>query len=339
MMKFRLTEKITVRRCLRVFAAVTAVLLALPSMAAAFFWIQFAGTPASWARSTGHDALWLGHAWVDGRRTEADVKTLAVRLRGTGIRDVYVHAGPFDFNGELPPAKYPNARDLLKWWRAELPDVRVSAWLGQKVNGGRLDFGDPAARQRVLDGARDVMAAGFDGVHYNFEPITSGDADFLDLLDRTRPLVGDGVLSTSTPQIEPLPGLRPASRAVIGHDKYWMRDYFGEVVARTDQVAIMTYDSYLPLGSLYGGYVVQQGETALELVPEGKTLLLGAPAYHDHGYPWGDAAESVAAAAEGARLALTHRGTPRQRFGLALYVDFAATDEDWAEYTRSWYRP
>ncbi|MBG0815982.1 hypothetical protein [Planomonospora sp. ID82291] len=335
----RPAKRITLRRCLRALAATAAVLLALPSMAAAFFWLQFSGAPASWARSTGHDALWMGHAWVDGRRTEADVKALAVRLRGTGIRDVYVHAGPFGFDGALPATRYPGARDLLTWWRAELPGVRVSAWLGQKVGAGLLDLGDPAARQRVLDGARDVMAAGFDGVHYNFEPVTSGDADFLDLLDRTRPLVGDGVLSTSTPQIEPLPGLRPASRAAIGHDKYWLRDYFREVASRTDQVAIMTYDSYLPLDSLYGGHVVQQGEIALGLVPENTTLLLGAPAYHDHGFAWGDAAESVAAAAEGARLALTHRGTPRERFGLALYVDFAATDEDWAEYTGSWYRP
>ncbi|MBB5964513.1 hypothetical protein [Planomonospora venezuelensis] len=333
-----MTRRITVRRVLRLLAGAVAALLAIPAMTAVFFWLEFTGTPGPGARSTGHDALWLGHAWVDGRRSEADVKAMAVRLRGTGIKDVYVHAGPFKFSGELPASKYPNAKNFLKWWKAELPQVRVSAWLGQKVDYG-LDLGDPASRQRVLDGARDIMAAGFDGVHYNFEPITSGDAGFLDLLERTRPLVGDGVLSTSTPQIEPLPLMRPVARAAIDHDKYWLRDYFREVVDRVDQVAIMTYDSFLPLESLYGGHVVRQGTLALDLVPEGKTLLIGAPAYHDHGVPWLDAAESVAVAAEGARLALSGHGTPRERFGLALYVDFAATEEDWAEYTRFWYRP
>ncbi|MEV7007868.1 hypothetical protein [Streptosporangium sp. NPDC051022] len=327
------------RRGLRFFVAVAALLLVLPGVAAATLTIQFTGTPAAWAKSGGHDALWLGHAWVDGRKNADDVKALAVRLRKTGIKDLYVHSGPFDFDGTLPPAKYPKAGDFLKRLRAELPKIRVSAWLGQKVNGGRLNLGDPATRQRVLDGARAVMAVGFDGVHYDFEPVGNDDADFLDLLTRTRPIVGGGLLSVSTPQIEPFPLTRPALRMVIGHDKYWSPAYFQAVTGLTDQVAIMTYDSYLPSELLYGGHVVRQAALALELVPEEKTVLIGAPAYHDHGVSWSDGAESVATAAQGARLALTSHGTRRERFGLALYVDFAATEEDWAEYDRAWFHP
>lgn len=317
---------------------VAAVLLVLPGVAVATLTFQFTGTPASWAKTTGHDALWLGHAWVDGRKTVDDVKKLATRLRKTGIKDVYVHSGPFDSDGALPGSKHPNAGNFLKWWRAELPEVRVSAWLGQKVDG-ILDLDDPAARQRVLDGVRAITALGFNGVHYNFEPIGSGDTDFLDLLTRTRAIVGNRLISTSTPQLEPFPMTRLAARAVIGHDKYWSHDYFRQVVALTDQVAIMTYDSYLPFKTVYGGYVVRQSTLALELVPEEKTVLIGAPAYHDHGTPWRDDAETVATAAQGARLALTAHGASRERFGLALYVDFAATQKDWEEYDQFWFRP
>ncbi len=300
--------------------------------------LQFTGTPAPWAKTTGHDALWLGHAWVDGRKTHDDVRALAARLRKTGIKDVYLHSGPFDRDGTLPIERYPKAVDLLKWWREELPKVRISAWLGQKVDG-TLDLDDAASRRRVLDGVRAIMALGFDGVHYNFEPIGDGDTEFLDLLTRTRVIVGDGLLSTSTPQIEPFPLTRPAVRAVLGHDKYWSPDYFRQVANLTDQVAIMTYDSYLPFPSVYGGYVVRQSTLALELVPEEKTVLIGAPAYHDHNVSWADEAESVEKAARGARLALTSYGKPRERFGLAIYVDFAATKEDWAEYDRFWFKP
>ncbi|GAB3890047.1 hypothetical protein GCM10027612_33550 [Microbispora bryophytorum subsp. camponoti] len=81
------------------------VVLALAGAAA--LRLQFAGTPAGWARTTGHDALWMGHAWVDGRRTEADVRALAVRLRASGIKDVYVHSGPFKYDGTLPPTATP----------------------------------------------------------------------------------------------------------------------------------------------------------------------------------------------------------------------------------------
>ncbi|MER7205627.1 hypothetical protein ABT340_01085 [Streptosporangium sp. NPDC000239] len=326
------------RRGLRLLVAVAAVLLVLPGVAAATLTIQFTGTPAPWAKSTGHDALWLGHMWVDGRKDAADVKALAVRLRGTGIKDLYVHSGPFGLDGALSPEKYSGAAAFLKEIHARLPGVRVSAWLGQKVNG-RLSLGDAAARQRVLDGARAVMAVGYDGVHYDFEPVGDGDAGFLDLLDRTRQIVGKDLLSVSTPQIEPFPFTRPVARLAIGHDKYWSPDYFRDVASRTDQVAIMTYDSYYPSTILYGGHVVRQGTLALGLVPDDKTVLIGAPAYHDHGVVWGDAAESVATAAEGARLALTSHGTRRELFGLALYVDFAATPEDWKEYEDSWFNP
>ncbi|WP_182904433.1 hypothetical protein [Microbispora sp. H13382] len=331
---------LTTRRVLRLAAVVVAVPLALGLAGAAALRLQFAGTPAGWARTTGHDALWMGHAWVDGRRTEADVRALAVRLRASGIRDVYVHSGPYEYDGTLPPVRYPNARNFLKWWRANVPGVRVSAWLGQTVNDNgkpHLSLADTATRARVVAGARDLVAVGFDGIHYDFEPVDDGDGPFLSVLRETRAAIGARPLSVATQQIEPLPGLRAPTALAIGHDKYWTPDYFRQVVGLTDQVAIMTYDSWTPLNSLYGGYVARQTTLALDLVPEDKTLLIGAPAYHDHGVWYGDRAESVQAAAEGARLALSDHG-PRTEFGLALYVDFAATEQDWKEYESAWVR-
>ncbi|NJP89886.1 hypothetical protein HCN51_10585 [Nonomuraea sp. FMUSA5-5] len=321
-----------IRRGLRLLALALAIVVALGGLLAAALRIQFTGAPAAWAKSTGNDALWLGHAWVDGRRTEQDVERLAVRLRATGIKDLYVHSGPFEWDGRLDPAKYPNAGNFVQWVRKYLPGLRVSAWLGQAVKNG-LDLDDPQARENVLAGVAAIMKQGYDGIHYNFEPIGDGDTAFLDLLDRTRRHTK--LLSTSTPQIEPYLGMRLTARAVLGHDKYWSEGYFRQVVARVDQVAIMTYDSFTPAQSLYGGYVARQAALALDLVPESKALYIGAPAYHDHGIAWADEAESVAMAAEGARLALTEHGR-RERFGLALYVDFAATEEDWREYMTRW---
>jgi hypothetical protein len=321
-----------IRRGLRLLVLASAVVVALAGLLAVALRLQFTGAPANWAKSTGNDALWLGHAWVDGRRTEQDVEQLAVRLRTTGIKDVYVHSGPFEWDGRLDPAKHPNAGNFVKWMHQYLPAIRVSAWLGQTVKNG-LDLDNATSRQNVLAGVADIMKVGYDGIHYNFEPIGDGDAEFLDLLDRTRQYTK--LLSTSTPQIEAYPLLRPLGRAILGHDKYWSQGYFKQVAARVDQVAIMTYDSGTPAQSLYGGYVARQAALALDLVPDSKSVLIGAPAYHDHGLPWLDDAESVAMAAEGARLALTGHGR-RERFGLALYVDFAATEEDWNEYMTRW---
>ncbi|MFG6190789.1 hypothetical protein [Nonomuraea sp. JJY05] len=327
-----MTARTVIRRGLRLLALASAIVVALVGLLAATLRLQFTGAPAAWAKSTGNDALWLGHAWVDGRRTERDVEQLAVRLRATGIKDVYVHSGPFNWDGTLSPDKYPNAGNFVKWLRERLPAVRISAWLGQSVKNG-LDLDDPKSRENVLSGVAAIMRQGYDGIHYNFEPIGDGDTEFLDLLERTRGHTG--LLSTSTPQIEPYPGLRLTARALLSHDKYWSQGYFKQVVDRVDQVAVMTYDSFTPLQSLYGGHVARQAELALDLVPAAKALYIGAPAYHDHGVPWLDNAESVAMAAEGARLALSEHGR-RDRFGLALYVDFAATEEDWHEYVTRW---
>ncbi|WP_049574878.1 hypothetical protein [Nonomuraea sp. SBT364] len=327
-----MTSRAVIRRGLRLLALALAVVVVLVGVMAAAFRLQFTGAPAGWAKSTGNDAMWLGHMWVDGRCTEQDVRDLAARLRTTGIKDLYVHSGPFEEDGRLDPAKYPNARNFVQWAKKHMPGVRVSAWLGQTVEDG-LDLDDPASRQNVLNGVAAIMKTGYDGIHYNFEPIGDGDTDFLVLLDETRKHTR--LLSTSTPQVEPYPGMRLATRAFLTHDKYWSRGFFREVVDRVDQVAVMTYDSGLPLPSLYGGHVTRQAELALELVPESKHVFVGAPAYHDHDVPWSDAAESVALAAQGAKLALSEHG-PRERFGLALYVDFAATAEDWREYTTQW---
>ncbi|MGW0201883.1 hypothetical protein [Nonomuraea sp. NPDC003201] len=268
-----MTARTVIRRGLRLLTLALAVVVALVGLLAAALRLQFTGAPAAWAKSTGNDALWLGHAWVDGRRTERDVEQLAVRLRATGIKDVYVHSGPFNWDGTLSPDKYPNAGNFVKWLRERLPAVRISAWLGQSVKNG-LDLDDPKSRENVLSGVAAIMKQGYDGIHYNFEPIGDGDTEFLELLERTRRHTG--LLSTSTPQIEPYPGLRLTARALLSHDKYWSQGYFKQVVDRVDQVAVMTYDSFTPLQSLYGGHVARQAGLALDLVPADKALYIGA---------------------------------------------------------------
>ncbi|MFF4276337.1 hypothetical protein [Streptomyces sp. NPDC001536] len=62
--------------------------LLLPTLAAAIaLRVNYTGDPADGTRTRDRDAIWLGHAWVDGRKTDKDVTALAARLRTTGIRD------------------------------------------------------------------------------------------------------------------------------------------------------------------------------------------------------------------------------------------------------------
>jgi hypothetical protein len=320
-----------VKRFLRI-AGIVFLVLAVPLAAyAVSLRVHFTGDPAAEARTRNQDAFWLGHAWVDGRKTPADVTALARRLQGTGIRDLYVHTGPLEHDGTLPLAKVsPKARWFVDAVHAAAPGVRVQAWLGDIVQPGKdpgMDLDDPEVRKRVVASAAAVLQQGFDGIHYDFEPVRSGSKGYLAVLDETRAL--GTTLSVAAAQIDPLWYLH-----AIPVDKWWSQDYFRQVAERVNQVAVMSYDTALPLESLYGGYVAKQTRLALEVTPPGTDLLMGLPAYWENNPAhWGNA-ETVTAAVRGARLGLGD--SPRQNFGLALYVDFAATDEHWTAYRDGW---
>lgn len=321
-----------------------AVLLTPVGAAALALRLEDAGQPRPDARTRERDALWLGHAWVDGRKGPADLAALAASLRSTGIRDLYVHTGPLESDGSLHADLYPQARRLVEQLHTAAPQVRVQAWLGNVVapehpEGLHLDR--PAVRAAVAASAEQVLAAGFAGVHFDLEPVHSGDPGFLDVLDRAhRVLARHGaLLSVSVPQTDPLPALHTVVGVFSDHTKWWSQQYLAEVARRVDQVAVMSYDTGQPLPSLYGGYVAQQTALALEVVPDRVDLLMGLPAYYESDPSHWGSAETVAAAVRGVRLGLGRTDPGRQRFGVALYVDYAATPRDWADYREGWVRP
>jgi hypothetical protein len=329
------------RRALTI--VVLAFLLAIPlplGLHAASLRLSYAGTPSADARTRGQDAIWLGHAWVDGRKTQTDIDALGKQLAGTGIRDLYVHTGPLEHDGSLPLATVsPKARWFVDAVHRSMPGLRVQAWLGdvvlpQKNPGINLD--DAATRDRVTASSEQVLGQGFDGIHFDLEPLQSGNKGFLALLDQVHAITKThGVpLSVAAAQLNPRPGMNGVLVALTGQSKWWSKQYFGEVARRVEQIAVMSYDTAMPLESLYGGFVAQQTEMALAVTPPGTDLLMGLPAYYEDNPSHRGSAETVEAAVRGARLGLGN--STRQNFGLALYVDFAATPEHWAAYRDGW---
>ncbi|MEU8966816.1 glycosyl hydrolase family 18 protein, partial [Streptomyces sp. NPDC048491] len=290
----------------------------------------------------GQDAYWLGHAWVDGRKGDKDLDAFAAKVRGSGIRDLFVHTGPLDHDGTLPAARYPRAAWLVEGVHRRLPNVRVQAWLGDELAsegpvGLRLD--NEATRTSVVASARQVLdRARFDGVHFDLEPLPSGDRNYLALLDSLHALTRarGALLSVAAHQIDPLPALHTAADGLTGHGKWWAQAYFGQVARRVDQIAVMSYDTAMPVQSLYGGYVARQTALALQVTPKRTDLLMGLPFYNDETLTHHGSAETVEAAVRGARLGLARTDRYRQNFGLALYVDFAERPGDWSAYRRGW---
>ncbi|MFG2328795.1 hypothetical protein ACGFMM_04145 [Streptomyces sp. NPDC048604] len=319
------------------------LLLVLPPLGAyAALRVSYSGDVADGTTSRGQDAIWLGHAWVDGRKKDADLAAFAARIKGTGIRDLYVHAGPLEHDGTLPADRYPRAKWLLDAVHRTMPGIRVQAWLGDVLategpDGLRLEKAE--SRAAVVASARQILDAGFEGVHFDLEPLHSDDADYLSLLDDLRGLTRarKAQLSVAAHQIDPLPAAHTVVGALSGSEKWWSQEFFGQVARRVDQIAVMSYDTWMPLETMYGGYVAQQTELALEVTPEDTDLLMGLPFFHEDDLGHHESAETVSAAVRGVRLGLTAADPGRKRFGVALYVDFAAKEQDWTSYRKGWH--
>ncbi|MEU7663108.1 glycosyl hydrolase family 18 protein [Streptomyces lincolnensis] len=332
-----------VRRTRRTVLAVVLIVL-LPVLASQIaLRVNYTGDPADGTYTRNKDAIWLGHAWVDGRKKDADVTALAQELATTGIRDLYVHSGPLEHNGTLPESAYPRARWFIDAVHRAAPDIRVQAWLGdvlatESPDGMRLER--PETRAAIVTSTRQILATGYDGVHFDLEPLHSDDGDYLTLLDDLRAVTRaqDAQLSIAAHQIDPLPGFHSFWGTVAGHPKWWSQKFFGQVARRVDQIAVMSYDTMQPLESTYGGYVAQQTSLALEVTPQSTDLLMGMPFYHENRFGHWNHAETVAAAVRGARLGLSRTDPDRANFGVAAYVDFAATESDWAAYRDGWVR-
>ena len=320
---------------------------------------QASGPAAAWAKSSGQDALWLGHGWLAGPGAGAGgtgggsgsggsdsyggdggrgLAALTARIRGSGVNDVYVLAGQLSAGGQLDPSQYAGAAAFLRSFHAALPHVRVCAWLNGTVGQGQLNLDDAAVRAAVVASAAALLHAGFGGISYDLTPVASGDSGLLDLLDATRAL-HPGILSVDAPKVEPLAGMGLPAALITRRPVFWTSGYLGDVASRVSQVALMSYDTGVPVPSWYSGYVARETGIALRAVPAGVGLVIGLPAFAGSTLGHHGSAETVPAAIHGVRVALTDSHHPRRTLGVGLYTADSATAQDWSAYQSGWVAP
>ncbi|MEW2352704.1 hypothetical protein [Spirillospora sp. NPDC029432] len=317
--------------------------LGLLALLLAGVWAWWQPEPES--RGTTVNALWARHQWVGETHSEQEYRDLGRLLRQNAITDVYFHAGPFEADGTVPAAKYRNARTLIEKMRVHAPGVRAQAYLGQirKVDGhGITDLDDPAVRERVLATDKIFLDLGFDGIHYDFEPIYTGDEAFLTLLDRTRDLTRarGRLLSVAIEQLTLVDAAQPLYRALMprgwGRFHYPPRpteDYLRRLADRADQVAIMTYDVSLPTESLAGRHFAHHTERTLRLIGDRTTVFMGVPTYR----PMMDWAEDLTVALRGVRRGLDALDRPPARpYGVGIYAEWTTVPAEWALYRANW---
>ncbi|TDC75238.1 hypothetical protein E1285_41700 [Actinomadura sp. 7K507] len=319
-----------------------AYVLGLAALVLAGAWVWWQQEPE--ARGTETNALWARHQWVGESHTEAEYRELGALLKQHRMTDVFFHAGPFEADGTVPPAKYRYARQLIEAMREYAPGVRLQAYLGQirVVDGdGVIDLDDPAVRERVLKTDAAFLDLGFDGIHYDFEPIYPDDEAFMTLMERTRELTRSrgALLSVALEQLTLLDGAQPVYKALLPRGGRYhqpprpTKEFLRDVAGLADQVAIMTYDVTLPTESLTGWHFAWHTRTTLELIGDRTTVFVGVPTYR----PLLEWAEELPVALRGVRRGIDGLERPPKRpYGVGVYAAWTTRPDEWARYRADW---
>jgi len=294
--------------------------------------------PGSRGFDTGTNGIWVGHKWYSGREVRsgapvdpAEIAPLVVRLRAARIRYLYVHVGPARSDGFVEDSAAPLFSELKRAY----PEGVFLAWLGARVEKVELDSAE--WRANVVTQNEHLRAEGFDGVHFNLEPLRDAEPGYLDLLAEVRTRMGGSwLISQATPRSAvfgiPLGSWRGS----------WSAAFYRSTMHFSDQTVLMAYDSNLPFQWAYVAFVSDQTRRLTRWACEAvdHELLIGIPTYQDHPLDPSSEIETVPNAARGVRSGLaTFSQRPRCFAGVSLYSNWVTDDSEWSEFERHWLNP
>jgi hypothetical protein len=297
--------------------------------------------------NVGHNAVWLEHVWAGQPHSGDEYDQLATRLRSEQIGFVFAHVGPLQSDGTIPPDLAPNASALALALHARLPGIKVLAWIGQvELAGGyapeeSVNLTDSQVRFDIAHtAARFVTDDGFDGVHYDIEPIVNNSARFLDLLDTTRTALPSGALLSVVGE-KWAPDATAASVLYAAHraGAWWTSYYYAAVAAKVDQVVAMIYDTGMPAAGLYTLTVKQETANILDAVRSARhppQLLIGLPTYTGDSTWFHSSAENMGTGLSGVVAGLNSNRDTSAFTGVAIYRYASTSDADWQTYDRVW---
>jgi hypothetical protein len=290
------------------------------------------------------NAVWLGVEWVKDHHPSDEIATLANDLDRREIHHVFVFTSYLRSDGEFSPT-YSHAAEFTRALKAVHRDLNVQAWIGLPLNhsrllwgeGGRANLGDGTTRQKVAAFCADLISqGGFDGIHLDPEPVFTGDTDLLTLFDEVHGAIGThSSLSIATPRVLPIfsdVGLPFAGRVA------WRASYYRQVAKRVDQIAVMTYDSGLPLPGLYRQWVrFQVIEISRAVDGIDVDLLFGIPTSEEQTWTHWPYAENMTSGLQGVIYGLNDADArPSVVTGVAIYPYWETDTPEWATYESLW---
>jgi hypothetical protein len=295
----------------------------------------------------GENAVWLEHTWAGDYHTAQEYDTLATQLRREQIKYVFAHVGPLASDGTVPKERAIWAANLTMELHRRLPGVKMLAWVGQleAASGAPTDqvvnLAHASTRLTIAATAAQFVAKdGFDGVHYDIEPISNNNRHFLDLLIETRALLPKGaILSVSAQKWAPNAHIADLLYRSGRAGQWWTTYYLAAVAAHVDQLVVMTYDTGMPTAGAYAFFVQQETKNIIAAVNSAQTppqLLIGVPTYSGDSLWYHSSAENMTSALAGVTAGLNSVRGPSPFVGVAIYRLAVTSDADWAVYDHVW---
>lgn len=283
----------------------------------------------------GHNAIWISHEWVGSQKTDSEIQDLVKILKKYQIDTVFVHSGPILSDGSVDPQKYKYAVDFIVKAKRFSGDIQYQAWLGQIRN--KIDLSDKNVRHNIAVQAMvQTQMIGFDGVHFDIEPVWDEDADFIEVLKETR-----GILPAEKNISVALTEFIPSSLVWLTKNFYEFKNYNSEknyknVAKYADQIVVMAYDTGINSEWLYR-WLVKEQTIWLSNLLEGKELFIGIPAYDDEKEGFNPKIENLENGLKGIISGLNNFRSDEENFaGAAIYPYWEVTEKEWEIYQNLW---
>lgn len=313
-----------------IIATVLGAFLGIVLIAGSIDYLRYesvAPTPQS-TFNTGKNGIWLRYLWYAGKHSEPEFADMYKQLATNQMRYAYFHVLTTKSDGRLKLRNEQGAKTLTKGVKENAPNTRAIAWV--YVGSLEVDLNNPQVRKALVDEFRWLVEeCGFDGVQVDYEFALNGAQGLLRLLEETRQaLPKNKLLSVATPMWYP------------GILWGWSDEYFQDVAKRCDQIAVMSYDSYLYIPSAYVWLVAQQAihvtADCAKANPACK-VILGLPTYNNQTLAHHPHSESLKNALRGVRLGLEDRNAKPESFeGVAMFADYTTDDREWSQYEEYW---
>lgn len=305
---------------------------------AILIWIFFIGISSNQSGSyfnKGHNAIWIGHAWVGEEKSYNEIKDLVDTLEKHEIDTVFVHTGPLNYDGNVDPEIYKYAISFLDQAKKLNNNIEYQSWLGQirrKINLSDKDVRINVAKLSLML----TQMIGFDGIHFDIEPVWDDDLDFIELLKDTREIMPDNKkISVALAEFIPKSVIH-FTEAIHKFENYNSEVNYLNVAEYADQIVVMAYDTGLDSDWLYKSLLEEQTIWLTDLTQDAE-IFIGIPAYEDQKESFNPNVENIFNALHGVINGLNNIRSDKDNFaGIAIYPYWEMDVHEWQDFYDIW---